>query len=73
MDGLRSYRDKKTKLAVIAWLASVLTVIPVAITEGLGTDTQIVEALHIVWFACATVVFIGMAYLNLSVPRYTQT
>ena len=60
-------RSRLTKLATTAWLASVLTVIPVAITEGLGTNTQIVEALYIVWIACAGVVFIGMAYLYVRV------
>ena len=60
-------RNRLPKLAIIAWLASVLTVIPVATAEGVGTDAQIVEALYIVWIACGTVVFIGMVYLYIRV------
>ena len=60
-------RNRLTNLAIIAWLASVFTVLPVSLPTGFGMDIQIVQTLYIVWIACGTVALIGMAYCYVKV------
>ena len=55
-------RNRLTNLAIIAWLTSVFTVLPVSIARWFGINNQIVETLYIVWLVCATVALIGMSY-----------
>ena len=60
-------RNRLTNLAIIAWLASVFTVLPVSITIGFGMNSQIVEILFIVWIACLTVALAVTAYFYVKV------
>ena len=65
-------RNRLTNLAIIAWLASVFTVLPVSIARWLGINNQIVEKLYIVWLVCATVSLISMAYFYIRVYLGTR-
>lgn len=60
-------RNRFTNLAIIAWLASVFTVLPVSITAGFGANIQIVETLYIVCVACGTVAIVSMVYFYVKV------
>ena len=65
-------RNRLTNLAIIAWLTSVFTVLPVSIGRWFGINNQIVETMYIVWIVCATVALIGMAYLYVRVYLYIR-
>ena len=54
-------RNRLTNLAIIAWLASVFTVLPVSITIGFGLNSQIVEILFIIGTVFLTVALIVTA------------
>ena len=60
-------RNRLTNLAIIAWLTSVFTVLPVSIARWFGINDEIVETLYIVWLVTATVALIGMAFFYVRV------
>ena len=60
-------RNRVRNLAIIAWLASVFTVLPVTMTSMFGASIQIVETLYIVWTACGTVSLLVITYFYVKV------
>ena len=60
-------RNRLTNLAIIAWLTSVFTVLPVSIARWFGINDEIVETLYIVWLVTATVALIGIAFFYVRV------
>ena len=60
-------RNRLTNLAIIAWLASVFTVLPVSITIGFGMTSEIVEIFFIIWTLFLTVALIVTAYFYVKV------
>lgn len=60
-------RNRVRNLAIIAWLASVFTVLPVTMTTVFGASIQIVESFYIFWTACATVSLLAITYFYATV------
>ena len=60
-------RNRLMNFAIIAWLASVFTILPVSLATVFGASIQIVETLYIVWIACTTVSLLGLTYFYVKV------
>ena len=60
-------RKRVQKLAIIAWLGSVFTIVPPLFMQVAGMDAAIVEYVFFVWTACATVALVAIVYFYVMV------